>query len=57
VEELVAQRTRQPPIADGSTESVVAVAEEPTVTEAEEEASAEARLVDIAIILGARPWR
>jgi hypothetical protein len=44
---------RQPPVAEGSTELVVAVAEEPTVTEAQEEAPAEAGLVDIASILGA----
>jgi hypothetical protein len=44
---------RQPPVAEGSTESAVAVAEEPTATEAEEEAPAEAGLVDIASILGA----
>jgi hypothetical protein len=53
VEELVAQPTRQPPVAVGSTEPAVAVAEEPTATEAQEEAPAEAGLVDIASILGA----
>jgi hypothetical protein len=53
VEELVVQLTRQPPVAEGSTEPVVAVAGDPTATEAEEEAPAEARLVDIASILGA----
>jgi hypothetical protein len=53
VEELVAQLTRQPPVAEGRTELVVVVAEEPTATEAEEEAPAEAGLVDIASILGA----
>jgi predicted secreted protein len=53
VEELVAQLTRQPPVAEGSTELAVAVAEEPTATEAQEEAPAEAGLVDIASILGA----
>jgi hypothetical protein len=42
VEELVAQLTRQPPVAEGSTEPAVAVAEEPTATEAQEEASVEA---------------
>jgi tellurite resistance protein len=52
VEELVAQLTRQPPVAEGSTELAVAVAEEPTATEAQEEAPAEAGLVDIASILG-----
>jgi hypothetical protein len=44
---------RQPPVAEGSHEPAVAVAGEPTATEAEEEALAEARLVDIASILGA----
>jgi hypothetical protein len=53
IEELVAQLMRQPPVAEGSTELAVAVAEEPTVTEAQEEAPAEAGLVDIASILGA----
>jgi hypothetical protein len=53
VEELVAQLTRQPPVAEGSTELAVAVAEEPTTTEAQEEAPAEAGLVDITGILGA----
>jgi hypothetical protein len=53
VEQLVAQLTRQPPVAEGRTESAVAVAEEPTTTEAEEDAPAEAGLVNIASILGA----
>jgi hypothetical protein len=53
VEELVEQLTRQPPVAEGSTEPAMAVAGEPTATEAEEEAPAEAGLVDIASILGA----
>jgi hypothetical protein len=53
VEELVAQLTRQPPVAEGSTEPAVAVAKEPSTTEAQEEAPAEAGLVDIASILGA----
>jgi hypothetical protein len=35
VEELVAQLTHQPPVAEGSTEPAMAVAEEPTATEAE----------------------
>jgi hypothetical protein len=52
VEELVAQLTRQPPVAEGRAEPVVAVAEEPTATEAEEETHAEARIVDITNILG-----
>jgi hypothetical protein len=51
VEELVVQLTRQHPVAEGSNEPDVAVAEEPTVTEAQEEAPAEAGLVDIASIL------
>jgi hypothetical protein len=55
VKELVAQLTLQPPVAVGSTEPAVAVAEEPTSTEAQEEALAEAGLVDVASILGARP--
>jgi hypothetical protein len=53
MEELVAQLTRQPPVAEGSTEPAAAVAEEPAATEAQEEAPAEAGLVDIASILGA----
>jgi hypothetical protein len=53
VEELVAQLTHQTPVAEGSTELVVAVAEEPTATEAQEEAPAKAGLVDIASILSA----
>jgi hypothetical protein len=42
VEELVAQLTCQPPVAEGSTEPAVDVAEEPTVTEAQKEAPAKA---------------
>jgi hypothetical protein len=53
VEELVAQLTPQPPVAAGSSEPAVAVAEEPTATKAQEEVPAEAGLVDIASILGA----
>jgi hypothetical protein len=53
MEELVAQLTRQPPVAEGSTEPAAAVAEGAAATEAQEEAPAEAGLVDIAIILGA----
>jgi predicted secreted protein len=49
----VAQLTRQHLVAEGSTEAAVAIAEEPTAIEAQEEAPAEARLVDIASILGA----
>jgi predicted secreted protein len=53
MEELVAQLTRQPPIVEGRTEPAMAVAEEPTATEDEKNAPAEAGLVDIASILGA----
>jgi hypothetical protein len=53
VEELVAQLTRQPPVAEGSTEPATAVAEEPAANEAQEEAPAKVGLVDIASILGA----
>jgi hypothetical protein len=53
VEELVAQLTCQPPVAEGSAEPATAVAKEPAATEAQEEAPAEAGLVDIASILGA----
>jgi hypothetical protein len=52
-EELLAQLTRQPPIAEGSAEPAAAVAEEAAATKAQEEAPAEAGLVDIASILGA----
>jgi hypothetical protein len=53
VEELVAQLTRQPPVAEGSTEPAATIAEEPAATEAQKEAPAEAGLVDITSILGA----
>jgi hypothetical protein len=53
VEELLAQLTHQPPVVEGSTEPAAAVAEEAAATEAQEEAPAEAGLVDIASILGA----
>jgi hypothetical protein len=53
VEELLAQMTRQPPVAEGSTELAAAATEEATTTEAQEEAPAVAGLVDIASILGA----
>jgi hypothetical protein len=53
VEELVAQLMRQPPVAGGSTEPAAAVAEEVAITEAQEEAPAEAGLLDITSILGA----
>jgi hypothetical protein len=52
VEELLAQMERQPPAAQGSTEPAAAAAEEAIATEVQE-APAEARLVDIASILGA----
>jgi hypothetical protein len=42
MEELVAQLTRQPPVAEGSSEPAAAVAEEPAATEAQEEAPAKA---------------
>jgi predicted secreted protein len=44
---------RQPPAAQGSTEPAAAAVEEATTAEVQEEAPAEARLVDIASILGA----
>jgi hypothetical protein len=52
VEELLAQLERQPPVAQGSTEPAAATTEEAVTTEAQEEAPAEAGLVDIASILG-----
>jgi hypothetical protein len=53
VEELLAQMERQPPAAQGSTEPAAAAAVKVAATEAQEEAPAEAGLVDIASILGA----
>jgi hypothetical protein len=53
VEDLLAHLSRQPPVAEGSTEPAAVVAEEEAATEAQEEAPAEAGLVDIASILGA----
>jgi hypothetical protein len=53
VEELLAQKERQPPVAQGSTKLAAAATEEAAATEAQEEAPAEAGLVDIASILGA----
>jgi hypothetical protein len=53
VEELLAQMTCQPPVAEGSTEPAAAAIEEAAGTEEQEEAPAEAGLVDIANILGA----
>jgi hypothetical protein len=52
VKELLAQMERQPPAAQGSTEPAAAAMEEGVATEAQEEAPAEAGLVDITIILG-----
>jgi hypothetical protein len=48
----MAQLMRQPSVAEGSTEPNIAAAEEQTATEAQQEAPAEAGLVDIANILG-----
>jgi hypothetical protein len=54
VEELMSQLTRQPLVAGGRTRPAAApTAEEPVATKAEEEAPAEAGLVNIASILGA----
>jgi hypothetical protein len=53
VEEVLAQMERQPPAAQGSTEPATATTEEAAAIEAQEEAPAEAGLVDIASILGA----
>jgi hypothetical protein len=53
VEELLAQMTRQPPVAEGSIEPTATATEEAAATEAQEEATAEAELVNIASILGA----
>jgi predicted secreted protein len=44
---------RQPRVAQGSTKPATAATEEAATTEAQEEAPAEAGLVDIASILGA----
>jgi hypothetical protein len=41
VEELLAQLSRQPPVAEGSTEPAAAATEEAAATEAQEEAPAE----------------
>jgi hypothetical protein len=53
VKELLAQMECQPPVAQGSIEPAAAATEEAAATEAQEEAPAEAGLVDIASILGA----
>jgi hypothetical protein len=55
VEELVAQLTRQPPVAEGRTEPAIVVAEEPTATEAEAEAPAEAGLSTLPASLAPQP--
>jgi hypothetical protein len=52
VEELLAQMTRQPPAAEGGAEPAAAATEEAAAIEAQEEAPAEAGLVDIVSILG-----
>jgi hypothetical protein len=53
VEELLAQLSRQPPVAEEGTAPTAAATEEAAATEAQEETPAEAGLVDIASILGA----
>jgi hypothetical protein len=53
VEDLLVQMERQPPVAQGSTKPAAAATEEAAATEAQEEAPAEAGLVNIASILGA----
>jgi hypothetical protein len=53
IEELLAHMERQPPADQGSKEHAAAAVEEAAATEAQEEAPAEAGLVDIASILGA----
>jgi hypothetical protein len=53
VEDLLARMTRQPPVVEGSTDPAAAVIEEAAGTETQEEAPAEAGLVNIASILGA----
>jgi hypothetical protein len=53
VDELLAQLSGQPSVAEEGTVPAAVVAEEATVTEAQEETPAEAGLVDIASILGA----
>jgi hypothetical protein len=53
VEELLAQMERQPPVTQGSPEPAATATEEAATTEAQEEAPAEAGLVDITSILSA----
>jgi hypothetical protein len=52
VDELLAQLLRQPSVAEEGTTPAAAATEEAAATEAQEEAPAEAGLVDIASILG-----
>jgi hypothetical protein len=53
VDELLAQLSCQPLVAEEGTAPAAAIAEEAAATEAQEEVPAEAGLVDIASILGA----
>jgi hypothetical protein len=53
IDELLAQLSRQPPVAEEGTGPTAAVADEAAATEAQEEAPAEAGMVDIASILSA----
>jgi hypothetical protein len=53
VDELLAQLSREPPVAEEGTAPAAAVAEEAAATGAQEEAPTEAGLVDIASILSA----
>jgi hypothetical protein len=53
VEELLVQMERQPPAAQEGAEPAAAAPKEVVATEAQEEAPAEAGLMDIASILGA----
>jgi hypothetical protein len=53
IDELLAQLSRQPPVAEEGTAPAAAIAEEVAAAEAQEEAPAEAGPVDIASILGA----
>jgi hypothetical protein len=53
VEELLVQLSRQPSVPEGSIEPTAADAAEAAATEAQEEAPAEAGLVDVASIFGA----
>jgi hypothetical protein len=53
MEELLEQLSRQPSVAEEGSAPAAAVAEEAATTEAQEEAPAEAGLVDVASILGA----